>query len=216
MNVLPARRRWGSVGAYVLAGGAGRRMGGPKAALVLAGETLLERQIRLLRAEFRPLAVVGYAGEHAAPGMSVLEDEFRGRGPLAGIYTGLCHARSEFNLFVACDLPFLDRRLCDFLRRRALESEADVTVPESPGGRLQPLCAIYRRRLRGVVGAQLAAGRNKVDAFFPRVRTEKIPWAEIASRGFSPRIFDNMNTREDYQQAVLRLAEEAPAQERAS
>lgn len=216
MNLRPAHGRWGSVGAYVMAGGAGRRMGGPKAALVLAGETMLERQLRLLGAQFRPLAVVGYAGDRAGLGVPVFEDEFRGRGPLAGIDTGLRHARWEFNLFVACDLPFLEPRFCEFLCCRALSSLADVTVPASPDGRWQPLCAVYRRRLRTLIRAQLVEGRNKVDAFFPRVRTERIGWAEIARRGFSPRIFDNMNTREDYRQAVLRLAEGASTEERAS
>jgi molybdenum cofactor guanylyltransferase len=207
VSLVPAHGRWGSVGGYVLAGGASRRMGRPKAALVLAGETLLARQIRLLRAVSRPVAVVGYVGDRAALGVPAFGDEFPGGGPLAGIYTGLRHARREFNLFVACDLPFLGQRFCEFLCRRALESRGDVTFPESPGGRAQPLCAVYRRSVLALIGGQLAAGRNKVDRFYPRVRTERIRWPEIARRGFSPRIFDNMNTRQDYEKAVLRLAE---------
>ncbi len=206
MRRRAASGRWGAVGGYVLAGGAGRRLGGPKGALVLAGETLVARQLRLLGMVARPLGVVGAAGEGTAPGVPVLEDVWRGRGPLAGILTALGRTSCEFNLLVACDLPFLSPRLLEVVCRRALETQADVTVPESPGGRREPLCAVYRRRLRAVIGAQLEAGRNKIDRFFPRVRTERIRWPELERHGFSRRIFDNINTRRDYQQAALRLA----------
>lgn len=200
--------RWDSVYGWVLAGGASRRMGRPKADLVLAGATMLERQIRLLRAVGFPVAVVGYRGSRSGLGVPVLDDDFPDRGPLAGISAGLGHTRREFNLFLGCDLPFMERRFLEFLCCRALESGADVTLPHSAGGRAQPLCALYRRRIAGIIRGQLESGWNKVDRFFPRVRTERILWPEMARLGFPPRIFDNMNTPEDYEDAVRRLGNE--------
>jgi molybdenum cofactor guanylyltransferase len=190
-------------------------MGRPKAGLVLGRETMLERQVRLLGAVSRTVRVVGPgAGSGgieavirslAPPGVPVIPDELRGRGPLAGIYTGLLHTRTEFNLFIGCDLPFMEARFLRALCGHARESQADVTVPESPGFGIQPLVGVYRRRAAPAIRASLARGANKVTSFYPRVRCRVLRWPELARLVFSPRLLANMNTPDDYQQVLRRL-----------
>jgi molybdenum cofactor guanylyltransferase len=195
-----------SITSFVLAGGESRRMGQPKALLVLAGETMLTRQIRLLQSVAGRVAVVGFRPEYSADfTVPLFPDEITGRGPLAGIYTGLRRTATEYNLFLGCDLPFVDRRLLHFLAKRALESKAGATVPLSSDGRLQPLCAIYSRRARYAIRATLAEGENKIMRFFSKVRCDIIAWQDLARAGFTPSIFANMNTPEDYEAAQGRL-----------
>lgn len=189
---------------FVLAGGASRRMGRPKARLVLGHETMLQRQLRLLRSVCRSVAVLGPPEEYRGLAMPVFADEFAGRGPLAGLYTGLLHTRTEYNLFLSCDLPFMTVRFLGFLCERALQSEAEVTVPESPVGAFHPLCAVYRRRALRAIRASLQAGENKVSRFFSHVGCRAVTTREIAQAGFKLRIFDNMNTPEDYEAARKR------------
>jgi molybdopterin-guanine dinucleotide biosynthesis protein A len=191
-------RRFPNLSGFVLVGGEGRRMGQPKQLLVLGGETLLERQLRRLRGICGSVAVVGVSDKVDVPGFP---DAIPDRGPLGGIYTGLLHTRTDFNLFVGCDLPFLEVRFLEFLARRAVGSQADVTVPEERQGRFEPLCAIYRRRVLPIVRARLRVGMNKTDGFFHRVHCRSVPWPEILRAGFSPRIFANMNTPADYEAA---------------
>jgi molybdenum cofactor guanylyltransferase len=190
--------------AFVLAGGLSRRMGRPKHALVLGGETLLERALRLARPVARRVAVVGPPERvyELGLGAPVFADEIAARGPLGGIYTGLCHTRTEFNLFLSCDLPFMETRFLRYLAGRARECGRDVTLAETPGQGYQPLAAIYRRRALAAVRASLASGENKVSRFFSRVRLRVLTWPEIARAGFGPSIFDNLNTEEDYARAV--------------
>ncbi len=189
---------------FVLAGGTSRRMGKDKTKLVLAGKTMLERQVKLLCRVCRFVGVVGSSGNSSLD-VSFLSDDVAGRGPLAGIYTGLRRTRTEFNLFLSCDLPFMEAAFLHVLCQRALASQADVTVPLSPSGGVEPLCAVYRRRALQAIRASLDAGENKVSRFFSRVRCEIIPWPEIANCGFAPRIFENMNTPEDYAAAKRAL-----------
>jgi molybdopterin-guanine dinucleotide biosynthesis protein A len=193
--------RFVSVSGFVLAGGASRRMGRDKAKLVLGEETMLERQIRLLRRVCRSVTVIGPPENFARVDVPVFPDELLGRGPLAGIYTGLSLSRTELNLFLGCDMPFMGARFLRFLCERACTSRADVTLPETRQQGLQPLSAVYRRRALGPIRARLAAGENEVSRFLPRVQCLVLPWREIARAGFPPRIFDNMNTREDYEAA---------------
>lgn len=193
-------QRFTSVSGFVLAGGASRRMGRDKAKLVLEGETLLERQVRLLQAVCRTVGIVGPPDSYRGLDVPVYPDEVRRRGPLGGIYSGLLHTRSEYNLFLSCDMPQLEARFLGWLIEQALEYQADVTVPRTRDGR-HPLCAVFRRRALAAIRYRLASGQNNVRGLFPRVGSRVVPWSEIARAGFSPRIFGNMNTPQDYEAA---------------
>jgi molybdopterin-guanine dinucleotide biosynthesis protein A len=196
------------VSGFVLAGGASSRMGRPKALLVLNGETMLERQLRLLRCVSGKVSVAGWPG-----GMSItylpasvrrvplLLDEPGDRGPLGGIYSALKRSRTEYNLFLGCDMPFVTAEFLEYLCRAALRTRADVTVPKSVDRRLNPVCAVYRRRALREMHASLELGERKISRLFFRIHTQVIPWREIACAGFPPAIFDNMNTPEDYERA---------------
>ena len=129
----------------------------------------------------------------------LISDFIPGRGPLGGIYSGLRATRTEFNMFLACDLPFVSARLLRFVIERAVVGEADVTVPESRDGEYQPLCAVYRKRALPAIRASLARGQNKVMRFFRYIQCCVISWAELAGEGFPAWVFDNMNTPEEYQ-----------------
>jgi molybdopterin-guanine dinucleotide biosynthesis protein A len=199
-------RRFADLTGFVLVGGASRRMGRAKASLLLDGEPLVERQIRLLRSAARQVVVVGGSPGHLDElDVPCLPDAIAGRGPLAGIYTALLESRTEYNLVLGCDLPFVYRRLLAWLALRALADGSDVTVPRSRDGRLQPLCAVYRRRVLYAVRTRLAMGENKLSGFFSMVHCTTIPWWELADAGFRASVFDNMNTPEDYEYARKRM-----------
>jgi len=193
------------ISGFVLAGGASSRMGQPKQRLLLGSETMLTRQVRLLRSVCRPVSVVGQRVEPPSIDLEFLADVFAGRGPLGGIHAALAAARSGFSLIVACDLPFLEQRLLRGLVQRAMSSRADVTIPEDKARRLVPVCAVYRKRVQGIIRSRLAEGLNKADGYFRVVELDRISWSEIMRAGFSPHIFDNINRPEDYEDARRRL-----------
>ena len=198
--------RFADLTGFVLVGGASRRMGRPKASLPLDGEPMLERQIRVLRSVARRVAVVGgAAGYLDRLDVPIVPDAVAGRGPLGGIYTALLASRTEFSLVLGCDLPFVHRRLLAWLMHRAKTGGSDVTVPCTPDRRLQPLCAVYRRRALHAVRIRLARGQNKLSGFFPMVCCTVIPWAELADAGVRASAFENMNTPEDYEFVTSRV-----------
>jgi molybdopterin-guanine dinucleotide biosynthesis protein A len=176
-------------------------MGRPKPLLKLPGETMLERQLRLLHGVCRSVAVVGAPLDPPPVDVQVWADELPGRGPLGGIYTGLKRSRREYNLFLGCDLPFMEAQFLEFIARLAMVERADATVPQAAGRRLQALAAVYRRRALGPIRARLEVGGNKTRSFSPYVRCRVVPWPEIAAAGFAPWIFANMNTPADYEVA---------------
>ncbi len=204
------RQRFATVNGFVLAGGASTRMGQDKATLVLAGETMLARQVRLLRRVSHSVAVVGPRSGPESLGVPVLPDVLQGRGPLGGIHTGLLHTHAEFSLFLSCDLPYVNARFLRYLCARALACGADATVPESRERELQTVSAVFRRRALHLVRASLEGGDNAVYRVLRRLRTHVLPWPELARAGFSPRVFDNINTPQDYEEAVRRMTPNGP------
>lgn len=195
-----------SVTGFVLAGGKSSRMGQDKAFLQLGGRTLLAHALELAQAVTGNAWIVGSAEKFAAFG-SVLEDTYPGRGPLAGIQAALAATRTELNLITAVDMPFLELDFLKYLIAQARESQAVVVVPKT-GGRLQPLCASYRKSFADVAERSLQAEKNKVDSLFSGVQTLVIEQAELERNGFAEEMFRNLNSDQDWQEAKQKLAAE--------
>jgi molybdenum cofactor guanylyltransferase len=204
-SFILCHRRFRDVTGFVLAGGASRRMGHPKHQLRIGGETLLARQARLLRAVSASVTVLASAENLASvrmAGLTVVEDRIPHCGPLGGIYTGLSITTTEYNLFLGCDLPFVEARFLRLLCSRAIATGAQVTVPVCSHGKYQPLCAVYRRSARATIRASIFLGDYKVTRFYRRVDCQSISLRELTGMGFGQRIFTNLNTPADYEKAV--------------
>ena len=185
----------GGVAVHILAGGKSSRMGGnDKASLKLAGQTLLE----VMRAKAQAISdKIFIVGSKQKFGAAAIEDVFPNRGPLGGIHAALRSSPSELNFMLAVDLPFIEPAFLQYLLKQAQAAQAIVTVPRTAAG-WQPLSAIYRRSFADAAEHALTAGRNKIDALFTSVSLRVIEEEELRRAGFSPEIFVNLNTPEDF------------------
>ena len=174
-------------------------MGADKAFLKVSGRTLLERALETAQRVARDFFIVGEAAKFREFGQ-VVEDQFRGCGPLAGIHAALRASQKELNVILAVDLPFLTPELLRFLFAKARESKAMVT-PVRAGGGWQPLCAVYRREFAEVAEKALREGRYKIDALFDPEWTMEISEDELKAAGFAAEMFRNLNTKEDLEEA---------------
>jgi molybdopterin-guanine dinucleotide biosynthesis protein A len=149
------------VGAAILAGGRARRLGGVAKGLVLVGgEPMVARQLRVLAPLVSGCVIVAgepapYAAVAAAHGARLIRDRDPGRGPLAGLDAALADLDGESVILLGCDLPFIDRELIVQLRDR--DPDARALVPRVDG-KAQPLAARYHRSIAPVVKARLARG----------------------------------------------------------
>ena len=193
-----------SVSGFVLAGGQSSRMGQDKAFLQLGEHTLLAHALALARAAAGSVQIIGSAEKFAAFA-PVVEDVYPGQGPMAGIHAALAGTRTELNLIMAVDMPFLQPELLSYLIAQARRTTAMVVVPVA-GERLQPLCAVYRRAFAEVAERSLRAGENKIDRLFSEVETRAIDQEELERNGFTEEMFRNLNTEQDWQEAKLKLS----------
>jgi molybdenum cofactor guanylyltransferase len=194
-----------SVCGYVLAGGASSRFGFDKALVELGGQRMLERMCHLLEEVTEGASVVAPTSRYADFGQRMVNDHWPGQGPLGGIITALMatgdsQQRRDWNLIVSCDMPFLTRDWLAYMADHALDSAAEVVVPKSTQG-LEPLCACWRTS--GVKKLQYAFedGVRKVTEAMKRLEMEVLDekdWKRFDSAG---RLFWNMNTPADYEEA---------------
>jgi molybdopterin-guanine dinucleotide biosynthesis protein A len=188
--------------AIILAGGKSSRMGRPKSLLLFENTPLIVHIVAALRRLFPEIVVVAAPGQDL-PSMPVtlVRDDIPFQGPVGGIYYGLRAARREVNFVTSCDSAFLSLDLISHLLSRI--PQHDVVVPHW-GGRLQPLHAVYRHGVVQLLEQQLARGELRPVALFDKVRTLRIDEDEI--RRFDPEgaSFFNMNTPEDYAEALRR------------
>jgi len=189
------------VSVFILAGGKSTRMGMDKAFVALDGRTLLARMLELARSVTPAVSIIGNAAKFS-PFAPTVEDVFQGCGPLGGIHAALRASKTDLNLILAVDVPFVSLALLQYLITRAKNApDAMVTVVQSGGG-WQPLCAIYRRDFAETAERALREGRYKIDVLFNEILTHVIGEGELATAGFSPRIFRNLNTPEDLLEAA--------------
>lgn len=127
----------------VLAGGAGRRIGGAKATVELSGRPLVTYPLTALSACVEEVAIVAKADTDlpGMPGVTVWIEPDEPRHPLTGIAEALGLAGGRSVLALAADMPFV----APSLLRRLLEAGADGEAAVVPhcAGRLQPLPGLY-------------------------------------------------------------------------
>lgn len=193
-------QRVGDLTAFILAGGRSQRMGQDKAFLELGGRTLLDRAIEIAQFVAPTVRIVAPQEKFLTIARTV-EDVYADCGPLGGVHAALACTSTELNLVLAVDLPFVEPEFLSYLVAQATQVTALVTVPEAAKG-LQPLCAVYRRDFRDPAENALRKKKNKIDALFSGVETRVITEPEITRMGFSSRMFQNLNTPEEFEKAA--------------
>jgi FdhD protein len=180
----------------ILAGGESRRMGSDKSLLPLGGGRFIDHAYRCLAGLFEEVVIVTNSPElyDNIPCRKV-PDLYPLKGSLAGIHSGLSHARTERIFVVACDMPFLSaeviRRLC------ARQAQGDVVIPAGERGP-EPLHALYHQRCLPAIEAVLDAGEKRIVRFFPQVRVHEVPASAFADCDPEGRSFRNINTPQEY------------------
>ena len=134
----------------------------------------------------------------------VVPDQFPGVGTLGGIHAGLAAAHHDLVLVVGCDMPFLQPAV--LARFAAAAAGFDVAILRR-GRWVEPMHAAYRRTCLPAIEESIRAGDRRVISFFDAVRVRYLAPAEIADLDPELRSFMNINTPQDWQDALDALGE---------
>jgi molybdopterin-guanine dinucleotide biosynthesis protein A len=177
----------------ILAGGASDRMGRDKAALIIQGESFLERLHTMLLDVFVDAAVHG--GTVVPMDGVLIPDEIPGEGPVGGLLTAMRVANGRAVFVASVDTPLLTAEAVRMIVEPPVPSDG-VRVA-SAGGRIHPLVAVYGLDLVSVVERRFDQGERSMMGVIddaPRVVEVEI----------DPDAVFNVNTEADYQQLIER------------
>jgi molybdopterin-guanine dinucleotide biosynthesis protein A len=183
----------------VVAGGKSSRMGVDKAFIPLLGQPIVEHVLdRVSGMGSEQLIVTNSPSKYRYLGLPLYSDIYKDHGPLGGLHSALAHASGDHVLVVACDMPWLNRSLLEYMV--SLRASADVIVPrwsKFP----EPLHAVYSRACLEPVTTSLTSGRLKLISFYSQVRVRFLDRDELAQFDKTGRSFANINTPEDLREA---------------
>jgi molybdenum cofactor guanylyltransferase len=180
----------------ILAGGAGRRIGGSKATVKLRGRPLIEYPLASVQAALGEAVVIAKADTELPnlPGVTIWIEPLLPQHPLVGILHALALAGGRHVLVCAADMPFVTPALIERLARA--DSGGAAAVVAARGGAMHPLLGRYE--------AAAAEGLS--------VAAPDVPLREAVG-GLSPRLFEvedpdelfNVNAPDDLLQATAML-----------
>jgi molybdopterin-guanine dinucleotide biosynthesis protein A len=196
------------ISGIILAGGQSERMGTDKRHLSVGEKSLLAIALEKIKKVTDEVIIVTSWGEKSStfhddpPGIRVVNDLERRKGPLIGLLTGLQKMSHPCGLVIPCDLPFLS---VDFLKLLRDQAGNRLAVIPRWGGQIYPFPAIYSRSLVPKLITWKASGNLSLKVFL-QSETSYVKWVEeneILAFGPPVRTFHNINTRDD-----LRIAQE--------
>ncbi len=183
----------------ILAGGLSSRMQQNKAFLKVGDQQIIKRIQKELQAVCSDLMVVTNSPEeYLSLGIPTVVDIIHRKGPLSGVHAGLVNSKHYYNLVVACDMPFISKRLAEYFLERVPGYAAAVA---RIGGRPQPLFAVYSKACIEPIEQFLQADRRSITAFVEEQKN--LLWVEEAcvealALGDTNTLFLNVNTPKDW------------------
>lgn len=181
----------------LIAGGQATRLGGrPKGLLLVGGEPIAARSLRLFGdlLEGGALVVANDPAPYAALGAPVVPDLVAGKGAPGGVHAALSAARTQWVFTAGCDMPFVSAPGIALLAGRRAGVEAVLVRWR---GRLEPLHALWSRACLPLLSRLLAEGDPSLQHLARSVHSavvEESEWRAIDPDG---RAFANANTPED-------------------
>ncbi|MCO6544683.1 MAG: molybdenum cofactor guanylyltransferase MobA [Gilliamella sp.] len=181
-----------SITAIILAGGKSTRMNGnDKGLLLLHQKPLYQHVIDCIKPHVDAIMINcnRHTEQYQKAGYPIFSDDLAGFcGPLSGIYSGLLRSKTDWNLFVSCDTPFLPNDLITRLSKYTQNHQAIYPFDEKYH---HPIILLIHKTVAQQLKIYLEQGNRKLMLFLEQVNAKSVDFNDKAS------CFININTLEE-------------------
>ena len=186
--------------AIILSGGKNSRMNyKTKAFLKFNGDTFIHRTL---------LAVADYeekiiscndfkAYKDFKNEALLVSDSFKEIGPIGGIYSALKKSSFSHALIVACDMPFLNKDILNYLGNYDFKEDALIPIVN---GKIEPLCGIYKKSSVKIIENMIKDKDYKLMNLLKNLNTKYLDIKDNNN-------FLNINNPEEYSKLIKKEGE---------
>ena len=130
--------------------------------------------------------------------IKVVTDIFPEKAALGGLYTGLSYSKNNYSVIVACDMPFLNSNLLQYMVN--ISSGYDTVIPRI-GNYLEPLHAVYSKNCMDTAESLINQNELSIRKLVGLLKTRYVLKKEIMV--YDPDIisFFNINNNFDLEKA---------------
>ncbi|GFN32177.1 molybdenum cofactor guanylyltransferase [Paenibacillus xylaniclasticus] len=194
----------------ILAGGASRRMGGERKALLpFGGKPLIVRQLERMAKLCDECIIVTDDPKPYLPvvdrSVRIITDFYEEVGPLGGLHAALSLAKHSSVWAVGCDMPFISDEAARLLFNRKKDG-FEAVVP-LVNGELHPLHGIYDRAAAPHIETVLKQGESELTELLKLLLWSEISETELAENGIDPICVAAFKTPDEYE-TMLQQAEQ--------
>lgn len=142
-----------TISSYIITGGKSSRMGTDKANLIFNKKTFLTYIIDALKPLNKTIKLVSSLKQHQNLGYNIVIDIEKEKGPVCGITSALNDSKTDLNIILSCDIPFIKTILLEWLlKNHSNNYEATIVCCN---GKKMPLIAIYNTTCKTIFNTHL-------------------------------------------------------------
>ena len=183
-----------SVTGIILAGGKSSRMGTDKGLQELFGKPLITYAIELLSGLCSEVLISSSSEAYQSFGLPVIADKFPGIGPMGGIYSALKQSKTEQNLVLSCDLPFVTTELLLYILQNS--NGYKVVIPWMGGQHYEPLCGFYNVSVLDRIESYIQKRNYKLPDLFEEININRLI-INSKLNFYKEHLFLNVNSKSD-------------------
>ena len=181
----------------ILCGGHSKRMGADKGLLKLGEHSFIEHLAQSMSPFCDKIFLCGSKPAYTELGLDVIADIVPDSGALGGLYSGLIHTSTNWNLVLSCDAPLVDAAIIETLIE-ALDPQQKVVhaITEKDA---HPLIGCYHKDCAESFKKAIDSGHLKLQPAVQNCKPKQVEFHPPQAKKLL-----NINTPEDYQ-ALLKL-----------
>jgi molybdopterin-guanine dinucleotide biosynthesis protein A len=164
-------------------------MGQEKGLVEFRGKPLIQYGMELLSHYTPRILLSAVNPAYQCFGLEVFQDQINECGPAAGIAVTLRNSNTDWNIVLACDLPFLEQELIDALLEKTNHCLAVIPVHN---GVKEPLAGLYHRELAIHFEAALNSGILALHQILGTTNVHYLETDHLLEK--YPNLFVNFNT----------------------